>query len=130
MRGAGRSVRRVPERLLWRQRLRALWRGLLAAALPAGIGAFLILWPLADIRDVEGRPALHGAGVITSVRYGVANQYGHVGPDAVFIALDSPGPSFLYWDETRKLRQGQRVRVTYRVGRSGRIHVDAVEPDL
>jgi hypothetical protein len=125
---AARSVSVVSRRQQWQQALRVWLPVALLALLLIGVLVFVCcLVPLREAEDLRGAATQHGSGGVTSFTYGGMGQAGNRSPDQVGLRLNGQeatysGPKFLL------LRKGQRVQVTYRIGKSGNIYVDDIEP--
>lgn len=112
------------------------WQYALKAWLPVSLFALFLVGivvcvyyiaPSREAADMREAITRHGSGVVTSFTYGFVDQAGHRSPDQVGIVLNGDQASY---SGTRflLLRKGQRVQVTYRIGRSGNIYVDDIKP--
>ena len=82
--------------------------------------------PSLDTADVRGAATHHGSGMVSAVSY-VPLRKG--GTDAsILVSLLVAGEAVTFRTEA-DLHKGEPVQVTYRVGKSGRIHIDGIEPE-
>lgn len=126
---AARSVYTLSRRAQWQHILKAWFPGSLIGLFCVGV-AVVAFWliPNRVATDTQGAVTRHGSGVVTSFLYESLSQSGQHPPDQVNIALNGTeatykGTKFLL------LRKGQRVEVTYRVGKSGNIYVGDITPE-
>jgi hypothetical protein len=126
---AARSVYTLSRGKQWQYALRIWLPTLLMGLLFVGV-VVLADWiiPGREAADTRGAVTRHGSGVVTSFFYESAGQSGQRPPDQVNIALNGTeatykGTKFLL------LRKGQRVKVTYRMGKSGNIYVGDITPE-
>ena len=64
-----------------------------------------------------------------SVTFGIADRYGQPSPDEVMVAMDGSATTYEYQNVSHRLLKGQHVSISYRIGRSGNVYVDNVEPE-
>jgi len=117
-------VYRLP---LWKQ-----WQYTLRVWLPASLlllslaGFFVFVWciaPSREVADVRGASTHHASGMVSTVSYIPPTKSG-VNP-SVLVSLEVAGGTAIFRTQD-DLHKGEPVQVTYRVGRSGRIHIDDV----
>ena len=82
--------------------------------------------PSREMADVRGAATQHGSGMVSSVSY-IPLRKG--GTDAsILVSLLVAGETVTFTTQT-DLHKNEAVQVTYRVGKSGRIHIDDVKPE-
>ena len=120
-------VYRLP---LWKQ-----WQYTLRVWLPASllllslVGFFVFVYfiaPSREVADVRGASTHHASGMVSTVSYIPPTKSG-VNP-SVLVSLEVAGGTAIFRTQD-DLHKGEPVQVTYRVGRSGRIHIDDVKPE-
>ena len=82
--------------------------------------------PSREVADVRGAATHYGSGRISAVSYIPPTKSG-VNP-SVLVSLEVAGGTAIFRTQD-DLHKGEPVQVTYRVGRSGRIHIDDVKPE-
>jgi hypothetical protein len=109
---------------VWPRLLAALPGAVTGLVALAAIGAVFVVFPIdinADLRDAPPRQA---TAVVNGVLYPLVSRG----------ELDPPRAVSLHWGAVSvtartyvPVQAGQRVKVAYRIGRSGRVYVDEVE---
>ena len=105
---------------IWMNNLRLL---LLGAAVLSPIIVFLLWWvflrPAQAHEDVKGRGLQRGIAVVTAV------THGRTGLASAFVEINRRTAQT---DSFTPVRVGQEVQVWYRVGKSGMVYVERMEP--
>jgi len=76
--------------------------------------------------DIKGEITHHGTGTVSAVTYLPVTK-GNTNP-AIVASVVINGDVTTFRTHA-PLQKNERVRIVYRVGRSGRIHIDDIEPD-
>ncbi len=93
----------------------------------AGLVVFVdCIAPSREMADVRGAATHHGSGMVSTVPYIPPSKSG-VNP-SVLVSLLAAGDTVTFRTGA-DLHEGEPVQVTYRVGKSGRIHIDGIEPE-
>jgi hypothetical protein len=127
---AARSVYTISRREEWQCVFKTWLSGsLLGLLLMGGVAFAYWIIPNNMTSDLRGAITQQGIGTVTSFAYESADNAGYHSPDHVGILLNGhsasySGPRFLL------LRTGQQVQVTYRIGKSGNVYVDDIQPGL
>lgn len=77
--------------------------------------------------DVRGAMTRHGSGVVSAISYLLVTK-GNTN-HGVLASVAVAGDTVVFRTHAA-LCENELVQVTYRVGRSGRIHIDGIEPDV
>jgi len=82
--------------------------------------------PSLDVVDVRGASTHHDQSMVSAVSY-IPLGKGAINPSS-FVSLAVAGETVTLRTHA-DLHKGEPVQVTYRIGKSGRIHIDGIEPD-
>ncbi len=98
---------------------------LLGLVLFGGVIYLFAVLPQKDLNDVQGAAQKQGRGVVISVN----NTFGTKSPTQppALASIEMNGEPITFWTHD-DLKQNEPVQVTYRVGKSGRIHIDDIKP--
>ena len=111
----------------WQPTLRMWLPPSLLLMLFAGLIVFVdCIAPSREMADVRGAATQHGRGMVSAVSY-IPLRKG--GTDASILASLLVAGETVTFRTQADLHKGEPVQVTYRVGRSGRIHIDDIEPE-
>ena len=93
----------------------------------AGLLVFMCcIAPNIEMADVRGAITHHGSGMVSTVSYIPPSKSG-INPSVLVSLL--VGGEMVTFRTQADLHENEPVQVTYRVGRSGRIHIDGIEPE-
>ena len=115
---------------LWKQ-----WQYTSGTWLPASLIALLVIGlvacvylvvPLREAADVRGAATHHAGSIVSAVSYLPAGK-GTLNP-SVLVSLTVAGEVVMFRSRA-DLHKGEAVQVTYRVGKSGHVRIDDIEPE-
>ncbi len=87
---------------------------------------FYYIIPNGELVDVRGAAQQHGLGKIAAISYLPVTK-GNTNPGVLAtVIVEGDNVTFRTHDD---LHQNERVQFTYRVGKSGRIHIDDIKPE-
>lgn len=123
---SGRAVYTIPNSRQWQYKLEARLPAILTGLF--GIGLVICLFciiPNHELADVRGARTQHSSGLVSSVTYLPVTR-GNTNP-AILASIDLAGKTIIFRSHAN-LHPNEPVQVTYRIGKSGNIHVDDIEP--
>ena len=117
----------LPRWKQWQYSLRIWLPPSLLLLLFTGLFIFLCcIVPSLDMIDVRGTAIHHDRSMVSDVSY-IPLGRGAINPSC-FISLAVAGETVTLRTHA-DLHKGEPVQVTYRIGKSGRIHIDGIEPE-
>ena len=125
---AARSVYAPSQRQKWQHILRRWLPGILLVLIVLAFAVcFFVLAPSHDIADLQGAKTHCEQGKVIAFVPAIVDQSGYRADSQIVLGING-SQAFYSGTKPLLLHLQQRVQVTYRVGKSGRLYIDNVKP--